>query len=46
MSKFYGIKYPFTSKDEENFYLDINKDLKDKVRSLLMHVVSLLKDKN
>lgn len=39
MSKFYGIKYPFTSQDEENFYLDVNKDLKDKVRSLLMHVV-------
>lgn len=39
MSKFYGIKYPFTSQDEEKFYLDVNKDLKDKVRSLLMHVV-------
>lgn len=39
MSKFYGIKYPFMAQDDENYYLDVNKDLKDKVRSLLMHVI-------
>ena len=39
MSKHYGIKYPFTAQDTENYYLDVNKDLKDKVRSLLMHVI-------
>ena len=39
MSKHYGIKYPFTAQDTENYYLDVNKDLKDKVRSLLMHII-------
>lgn len=41
MSKiqYYGIKYPFTAQGDENFLFDVNKDLKSKVRSLLMHVV-------
>ncbi len=41
MSKkqFYGLKYPFTSQDIEHYYLDVNKDMKSKVKSLLMHVV-------
>lgn len=37
--QFYGVKFPFTAQDEENYYLDANKTLKDKVRSLLMHVI-------
>lgn len=37
--QFYGIKYPFTSQDDENYFLDLNVDIKSKIRSLLMHVV-------
>jgi phage baseplate assembly protein W len=41
MSKkqYYGIKYPFTDNDVENYFVDVNKETKDKVKSLLMHVV-------
>ena len=41
MSKkqFFGIKYPFTSQDSENYFIDVNKSIKDKVRSILMHVI-------
>ena len=41
MSKvqYYGIKYPFTSQGDENFLLDVNYDLKSKIRSMLMHVI-------
>lgn len=37
--QFYGIKYPFISQDEENYFLDLNKDIKSKIKSLLIHVV-------
>lgn len=37
--QYYGIKYPFVTDDEENFALDLNKSLKDHVRSLIMHVI-------
>ena len=41
MSKvqYYGIKYPFTAQGDENFLLDVNDDLKSKIRSILMHVI-------
>ena len=41
MSKvqYYGIKYPFTAQGYENFLLDVNYDLKSKIRSILMHVI-------
>ena len=41
MSKkqYYGIKYPFLRDDFQNFYVDVNNDLKEKVRSQLMHIV-------
>lgn len=41
MSKvqYYGIKYPFTAQSDENFLLDVNYDLKSKIRSILMHVI-------
>lgn len=41
MSKvqYYGIKYPFTAQCDENFLLDVNYDLKSKIRSILMHVI-------
>ena len=37
--QFYGIKYPFMSQDDEKYFLDLNKDVKTKIKSLLMHVV-------
>lgn len=41
MSKkqFYGIKYPFISQDDEHYFVDLNKDIKSKIKSLIMHVV-------
>lgn len=37
--QYYGIKYPFTINNEENYFSDVNYTLKDKVKSLLMHVI-------
>lgn len=37
--QFYGVKYPFVAEDVENYFVDVNKSMKDKVRSLLMHVI-------
>lgn len=37
--QFYGVKYPFVAEDVENYFVDVNKTMKDKVRSLLMHVI-------
>jgi phage baseplate assembly protein W len=35
----FGIAYPFTCEGFQNFYVDTNDTVKDKVRSQLMHVV-------
>lgn len=37
--QYFGIKYPFISDGFQNFYVDANESLKDKVRSQLMHIV-------
>lgn len=37
--QYMGIKYPFKSEGFEHYFLDTNDDLKDKVRSQLMHIV-------
>lgn len=37
--QFYGIKYPFTSDGVENYFIDLNSDIKSKIKSLLIHVV-------
>ena len=37
--QFYGIKFPFTKNDVENYYVDLNSKSSDKVKSILMHVV-------
>ena len=39
MVKQHGIKYPFTAQDSEGYFLDINHDIKVKVKSDLMHVI-------
>jgi len=35
----FGIKYPFTQDDYQNFFVDANTTEKDKVRSQIMHVI-------
>ena len=35
----FGIKYPFTHDDYQNFFVDANTTEKDKVRSQIMHVI-------
>ena len=35
----FGIKYPFTNKDFQNYFLDVCKDTKDMVRGQIMHVI-------
>lgn len=37
--QYLGIRYPFTSQDFQNFYLDLNSSLKGKVKSQIMHVI-------
>ena len=37
--QYMGIKYPFTSEGFQNFYIDANSSIKEKVRSQLMHIV-------
>lgn len=37
--QYFGIKYPFTSEGFQNFYVDANESVRDKVRSQLMHIV-------
>lgn len=37
--QYFGVKYPFTSEGFQNFYVDANSSVKDKVRSQLMHIV-------
>ena len=37
--QFFGIKYPFTQVEFENFFLDANSSQRDKVRSQIMHVI-------
>lgn len=35
----YGIKYPFTSNNEDNIYLDVNDTEMDSVKSKVLHVI-------
>jgi len=37
--QFYGIKYPFISDSVENYFIDLNASIKDKIKSLLIHVI-------
>ena len=37
--QYFGITYPFTSEGFQNFYVDANESIKEKVRSQLMHIV-------
>lgn len=41
MSKkqYYSIKFPFTSENSENYFIDLNMNQEQKVRSDLMHVI-------
>ena len=35
----YGIKYPFTSDNEDGYYLDLNNSLAEGVKSQVLHVI-------
>jgi phage baseplate assembly protein W len=37
--QYFGIKYPFLRDDFQHFYVDVNNNLNEKVRSQLMHIV-------
>lgn len=37
--QFYGIHYPFTANSEFNTLGDMNETIKDKVRSIIMHII-------
>ncbi len=39
----YGIKFPFTKKDENNFFVDVNSSMKDKVKSQIAHLLFTVK---
>lgn len=35
----YGIKYPFTSNNEDNVFLDVNDSYMDSIKSQVLHVI-------
>jgi hypothetical protein len=37
--QYFGIKYPFLRDDFQHFYVDVNNNTAEKVRSQLMHIV-------
>lgn len=37
--KYYGIKYPFSTNNKDGLFIDLNKDLKDKVGSEIVHTI-------
>lgn len=37
--QYFGISYPFTNKDYQKYFLDLNDDEKGKVRGQIMHVI-------
>lgn len=37
--RYYGIKFPFTARNNENFFIDLNESLHEKVASEIAHVI-------
>jgi phage baseplate assembly protein W len=37
--RYYGIKFPFTTDNQDGIFVDLNKTLDDKVASELLHVI-------
>lgn len=37
--QFLGIKYPFETEDDENYFVDLNRTKRDEVRSQMLHVL-------
>lgn len=37
--QYFGLRYPFTNKEFQNFFLDVNESDKEKARSQIMHVI-------
>lgn len=38
-TQYYNIKFPFTANNNNNFFLDLNEDIEDKVASEIAHVI-------
>lgn len=38
-TQYFNIKYPFTHNNEDGFFIDLNRDLNDKVGSEIAHVI-------
>jgi phage baseplate assembly protein W len=39
IKQYYDIKFPFTSNNEDGFFIDLNKSIKDKVASQIAHLI-------
>jgi phage baseplate assembly protein W len=37
--QYFGIKYPFLNDGSQHFFLDVNENIRDKVKSQLIHIV-------
>ena len=35
----YGIRYPFSSDNDENVFLDLNEDYEEGIKSMLLHII-------
>ena len=41
----YGIKYPFTSDNNDNVFMDVNGTYADSIKSKVMHVILTQRDR-
>lgn len=39
IKQYFGVKYPFTYKNEENYYIDLNESIDDGLLSDILHVI-------
>lgn len=39
IKQYFGVKYPFTYKNEENYYIDLNETIDDGLLSDILHVI-------
>lgn len=39
IKQYFGVKYPFTYKNEENYYIDLNQTIDDGLLSEILHVI-------
>ena len=44
IKQYYDIKFPFTSNNNDGFFLDLNKGINDKILSEILHVIMTRKN--